>query len=300
MLHICHNYSTVRLINLSEPHTHEDTDKGNKPPDKRDESKEEHYVSTSATFASHKTTNELNDQTYNKATNSEKEIDGGATPELPDRRYLEDKNFVRKLDAEMFPEVMLSDHKHLVDDCMLPELPERRYLEDTDFELQISPEIPERYYSEEELNRPKETTLSIEKTTCKKIKADQDAGKTQSQERHLNYSPKHSNAGVSRLNEDGHSQLQELYMKVGASTRGPAKGARKEYTHHTQTQHNPQDLHKVVPPSEGQYMSLCEATKDKHEAYQNSKEDQYMSLSESTRERGRFTPWGQGHNPFSA
>ena len=179
-------------------------------------------------------------------------------PELPSRSYLNDTEFIHELNTELFPEI---GHQTLVvpvGNSMLPELPERRYLEDTDFEIQATPTVPGK-------RKDKHDQLHSMSSSGKEDKRT-DGART----KHGNSKPKQA------------SQLKSLYSNIDIiATEEPTALSK-----HTA---------EIKPPSESQYMSLCEATRDRSEEYQN-KENPYMSLSESTRERGRIVPWGQRFN----
>lgn len=77
------------------------------------------------------------------------------TPELPRRAYLEDKQFVQKLNAELFPELIQSDGT-----LTAPEIPTHRPQQQEsslDLQEELPPKVPERRISKEE--SPKETSL---------------------------------------------------------------------------------------------------------------------------------------------
>ena len=177
---------------------------------------------------------------------------------IPGRSYLNDTQFIHELNTELFPEI---GHQTLVvpvGNSMLPELPERRYLEDTDFEIQATPTVPDK-------RKDKRDQLHSVSSSGKEDKRT-DGART----KHSNSKPKQA------------SQLKSLYSNIDIIANEEPTALSK----HTA---------EIKPPSESQYMSLCEATRDRSEEYQN-KESPYMSLSESTRERGQTVPWGQRFN----
>ena len=165
-------------------------------------------------------------------------------PKLPERSYLEDKEFVDNLDAAADLE---GDHD------MLPALPDRKYLEHGDVELEtlFPPEVPERRYSDNLSSSSPPTSLS---GICSENNVE------------------HMVATMKRKPRPPHLEQVSLKLKH-------------------------ESPEKEVNNSEGQYASLCEATRDKHSlspGQGGGSSGQYMPLCEATKKK----PMSQGKIPL--